>query len=206
MELKELLEKLGIAADKQDSATAAIKSYLDGAYVTKSRFNEVNEEKKTLQASLSDRDKQLETPKKSTGDTESLKKQIKDLQEKNRADAEAAEVKMKDLRMNTAIKLAIGNNAQDTDIVAGLIDKNKLILGEDGKVTGLDEQVKALQESKPFLFKTAGPQGYKPQGGTGAAEKNPFAKDTWNMTEQGKLYRSNPEEAKAMAAAAGVTI
>lgn len=206
MELKELLEKLGIAADKQDSATAAIKSYLDGAYVTKSRFNEVNEEKKTLQVSLSDRDKQLEILKKSTGDTESLKKQIKDLQEKNKADAEAAEVKMKDLRMNTAIKLAIGNNAQDTDIVAGLIDKNKLILGEDGKVTGLDEQVKALQTSKPFLFKAAGHQGYNPQGGTGAAAKNPFAKDTWNMTEQGNLYRSNPEEAKAMAAAAGVTI
>lgn len=206
MELKELFEKLGIASDKEESATAAIKAYLDGAYVTKSRFNEVNEEKNTLKSSLADRDKQLETLKKSTGDTDALKQQIKDLQDKNKADAEAAETKMKDLRMNTAIRLAIGNNAQDTDIVAGLIDKNKLILGEDGKVTGLDEQVKALQASKPFLFKTAVHQGYNPQGGTGSAGKNPFSKESWNMTEQGKLYRSNPEEAKAMAAAAGVTI
>lgn len=28
-----------------------------------------------------------------------------------------------------------------------------MILGDDGKITGLDEQVKALKESKPFLFK-----------------------------------------------------
>ena len=36
--------------------------------------------------------------------------------------------------------------------------------------------------------------------------KNPFAKETFNLTEQGKLYRENPEQARALAAAAGVTI
>ena len=33
------------------------------------------------------------------------------------------------------------------------VDRKKLILGDDGKVTGLDEQIKSLKESKPFLFK-----------------------------------------------------
>lgn len=49
--------------------------------------------------------------------------------------------------------MAISASAQDSDLVAGLMDRSKLILGEDGKVTGLDEQVKSLKESKPFLFK-----------------------------------------------------
>ena len=38
--------------------------------------------------------------------------------------------------------------------MAGLIDKTKLILSEDGKITGLDEQVKSLEENKAFLFKS----------------------------------------------------
>ena len=90
--------------------------------------------------------------------------------------------------------------------MAGLFDKTKLILSADGKVTGLDEQVKALQEGKAFLFKTAAAGGYDPAGGQGGAGVNPFAKDTFNLTEQGKLFKTNPAQAKAMAAAAGVTI
>ena len=50
--------------------------------------------------------------------------------------------------------MAVAASAQDSELVAGLLDRNKLILGDDGKITGLDEQVKALKESKPFLFKT----------------------------------------------------
>lgn len=58
-----------------------------------------------------------------------------------------------DLKVTNAIKMAISASAQDSDLVAGLMDRSKLILGEDGKVTGLDEQIKSLKESKPFLFK-----------------------------------------------------
>ena len=67
------------------------------------------------------------------------------------------------------IKMAISSTAQDSDLVAGLVDRNKLILGEDGKVAGLEEQVKALKESKPFLFKQEqqtgkGKKGFFPLG------------------------------------------
>lgn len=206
MTTEELLKKLGIADDKKTDAAAAVKEFLDGAYVPKSRFNEVNEEKNSLKTSLADRDKQLDGLKKSAGDNETLKQQIKDLQEKNKAAAAEYEAKMKDLRMNTAIQLAVSKDAQDTDIVAGRIDKSKLILGEDGKITGLDEQVKALKESKGFLFKQGSPGGgYQPKGG-GDPQRNPFAKDSFNLTEQGKMFRENPEQARAMASAAGVNI
>lgn len=40
-------------------------------------------------------------------------------------------------------------------------------------------------------------------GGNGGGDANPWAKETWNMTEQGRLYRANPERARAMARAHG---
>lgn len=207
MNQEELFAELGIAADKKEAAKKALTAFLDGAYVPKSRFNEVNEEKKTLTATVADRDKQLETLKKSTGDLDALKNQIKSLQDANKKAQEEADAKMKELRINDAIKLAIVDKAQDVDIVSGLFDKAKLILGDDGKITGLDEQLKELQKNKAFLFKQAGPNPkYDPKGGNGTPSTNPFAKDTFNLTEQGRLLRENPEQAKAFAQAAGVTI
>ena len=205
MTLEELLAKLGVAADKVEAAKKDFNAFLDGAYVPKSRFNEVNEEKNTLKTAVADRDKQLDALKKSSGDVEGLKSQIEKLQAENKQAQEAAEAKMKDLQFNNAIKLAIVEKAQDVDIVSGLFDRTKLILGEDGKVTGLDEQLSALEKAKPFLFKTVA-GGYTPKAGEVGTAKNPFAKETFNLTEQGKLLTTNPEQARALAAAAGVTI
>ncbi|KGE21117.1 phage scaffolding protein, partial [Paenibacillus wynnii] len=39
-------------------------------------------------------------------------------------------------------------------VVTGLIDKGKLVIGDDGKVVGLDDQLKVLQTSDAYLFKT----------------------------------------------------
>ena len=206
MTLDELLGKIGVSDDKKAEAEKAFKDFLDGAYVPKSRFNEVNEEKKTLQATVGERDKQLEDLKKNAGDNADLKEQIKNLQEANKKAAADYEQKIKDTKLDAAIKIAVGSSAQDVDIVAGLIDRSKLILGDDGKVTGLDEQVKELQTSKAFLFKTdTGKPPYQPNGG-GDPQKNPFAKETFNLTEQGKMFRENPEQARALAAAAGTNI
>lgn len=207
MTIHELIASMGIADDAKEEAAAAVRSFLDGAYVPKARFNEVNEEKKALQSALSDRDKQLDALKKGAGDNDDLKQQIKDLQAANKKAAEEYEASMKDMRLMTAIKIAVASDAQDVDIVSGLFDKTKLIVGDDGKITGLDEQLTALKQNKPFLFKpqTTPIGGYKPAGG-GNPTKNPFAKDSFNLTEQGKLFRENPEQARALAAAAGLTI
>lgn len=44
------------------------------------------------------------------------------------------------------------SKALDTDLVYGLLDKSKLVFGEDGKLTGIDDQIKDLQKNKAFLF------------------------------------------------------
>ena len=56
---------------------------LNGAFVPKSRFNEVNEELKTAKATITERDGQLDTLKKSGADAATLQVQITQLQADN---------------------------------------------------------------------------------------------------------------------------
>ena len=75
-----------------------------------------------------------------------------------------------------------------------------------GIESGLDDVLKPMKESSPHLFKTAGGTKYNPAGGGNPPTVNPFAKDTFNLTEQGRMLRQYPEQAREMAAAAGVKI
>lgn len=208
MTFKELLEKIGVAEDNIDNATKQFKEFLDGEYVPKSRFNEVNAEKKNLETAVADRDKQLKTLKDSEGDITTLKDKITKLQAENKANALKAEQDLKNLKISTAVQLAIGDTAQDAELVANLIDKSKIILGEDGKVTGLNEQLKELKTNKSFLFKPEGDPKFKydPNKGIGTLTNNPFSKEHYNLTQQAELYSKDPVKAKQLASEAGVEI
>lgn len=161
---KEDFTALGIDEKLAEKAAEASEKELSG-YVSKDRFDEVNESKKKLEASAKEHEAQMETLKAAAGDNEDLKKQISDLQTQNKEKESEYQEQIKDMKLTNAIKLAISGSAQDCDLVAGLIDKGKLILGDDGKVTGLEEQVKALRESKGFLFRET--KGTEPQRQTG---------------------------------------
>lgn len=43
-------------------------------------------------------------------------------------------------------------------------------------------------------------------GGNGAGGNNPWAADSWNMTEQGRIVRENPARAKQLAEVAGTSV
>jgi hypothetical protein len=63
----------------------------------------------------------------------------------------------------------------------------------------------ALKDTAPHFFAT--PHGINALGGTGGGgSKNPFTKDGWNMTEQGRIAKENPALAKTLAANAGYKI
>lgn len=208
MTFKEFLEKLGIAEDNIENATKQFKEFLDGEYVPKSRFNEINVEKKNLETAVADRDKQLKALKDSEGDVQALKDQITKLQADNKANALKAAEDLKALKLSTAVQLAIGDSAQDAELVANLIDKSKLILADDGKVTGLDEQLKDLKANKAFLFKPQGDAKFKydPNKGEGVPKVNPFSKEHFNLTQQAELIKTDVAQAKTLAAQAGVSI
>ena len=61
---------------------------------------------------------------------------------------------IKRLTLTNATKLALSGKVHDESIVSGLMDKSKLIVGDDGKIVGLDEQINSLKKkARLFLFK-----------------------------------------------------
>ena len=171
---QEQFEALGIEKSLAKKAAEESKKELEN-YVTKETFDATEQKRKQLETSGQERETQLEELKASAGDNAALKQQIADLQAQNKQKDLDNQKEMNDLKMTYAIRTAVSASAQDSDLVAGLVDRNKLILGDDGKITGLDEQVKALKESKPFLFKAednGGKKGFfrlspKDAGGSG---------------------------------------
>ncbi len=148
---KEQFEAIGISKEMAEKAAEQSAEELK-EYVPKHRFDEVNTENKNLKAAAKENEQALEELKENAGDSEGLKKQIQKMQDDAKEMEEKHKEEIRDMQINNAIKLSLTGKAQDAEIVAGLIDKTKLILGDDGKITGLDEQVKALKENKSFLF------------------------------------------------------
>ncbi|MFR2756594.1 MAG: phage scaffolding protein [Eisenbergiella massiliensis] len=173
---RKFLEDLGLEKDAIDKIMAENGSDVNAA---KADYEATKQQLESANAQIQERDKQLESLKKSSGDNEALQKQITDLQAENKAAKEKYEADMKELKLTTAIKLAIGDSAHDADLVAGLFDRGKLVLNEDGTITGLEEQVKTIKKEKAFLFKEEKPgtviKGGKPAEGAGSppADKKP---------------------------------
>lgn len=209
MNIEEFITSLNLESDNKKKAIEGLKNFLKDNYVEKTKFDEAAAAKSNLETQIKERDKQLETLKKTAGDKEKLEATIKQLQEDNKSAKTKYETDLKNLRIDSAVKLKLSGTAQDVDIVAGLIDKTKLIVSDDGTVAGLDEQINPLKQSKPFLFKDVKLQknkNYEPAGGNGGNTVNPFKKETFNMTEQGRLFKENPALAKSLAQEAGINI
>jgi hypothetical protein len=81
------------------------------------------------------------------------------------------------------------------------------VVANEGVQT-LDEWLVALKGEAPHLFEENSGGGAAGNGSGGAGlnasgRKNPFAKETWNLTEQGRITRENPKLAQSLRAAAG---
>lgn len=152
---KEEFVKLGVDEELATKLESASQDELKG-YIPKSRFDEVNNEKKKLEADVKDRDGQLETLKNSTGDLEAMKKQIADLQKANKDADDAHQAEIKQIKIDNALETALtGAKAKNNLAVKALLkDLDKAELGDDGTIKGLAEQIEALQKSDSYLFDT----------------------------------------------------
>lgn len=164
---QEQFEILGIEKEIARKAAEESKKELKG-FIAKTEYDTVKQQCAQMETSVNTYKSQLDALKAAAGDNETLKQQIADLQAQNQQKDEEHKKELDELKMTNAIKMAIASNAQDSDIVAGLVDRTKLLLSDEGKVTGLEEQLKALRESKPFLFKQEqkhdGKKGFFPLG------------------------------------------
>lgn len=153
MDLKDLLGEELYSQVMTKTGDRKLAVVNDGNWFPKEKFDEVNTAKKQAESDLKERDNQLSDLKKSAGDNKALQDQITQLQTDNKAASEKYEAEVKALRINTALKLALASDAHDPDMVAGLLDKEKIELDESGSVkSGLEDQIKSLRESKAFLF------------------------------------------------------
>ncbi|CQR51473.1 phage scaffolding protein [Paenibacillus riograndensis] len=169
--LKELLKKAGVEESKVDGLIGDVNKELPKHFVPKSQYNELTDTKKKLEKDITDRDTQLEALSKDAGASETLKAEIARLQGENKTTKEKYEADLKDMTLNNAITAALNGKVHNEKVVTGLIDKNKLVIGDDGKVVGLDEQLTTLKTSDAYLFKPdepgagGGPGGFRVGGG-----------------------------------------
>lgn len=149
---KEEFIALGISPELAAKAAEASTKELEG-YVSKDQLDTANAENKTLKQSVADRDKQLEELKKSSGDNAELKKQIETLQQQNADREKAHQAELAQLQLDHAIDAALtAAGAKNGKAVKALLDVSRVKLGEDGKLSGWDEQIKAVQKSDSYLF------------------------------------------------------
>jgi len=147
------------------------------------RFKQLNDDAKvgrTASKKLED----LETAKLEEN------KQYKELAEKQKAKFEAAEKRIQ--IMNIAQTLG----AKDLEVITKLVDQDKITVAEDGTITGVEEQVKSLLESKPYLKGEASGNDTTVGSGTSPGENDTSGKKkfTHSQIQEPKFYQEHEAE------------
>lgn len=170
---KESLMAMGLT---EEQATKVMEG-LNGSFVTKTRFNEVNEELKTAKATITERDGQLNALKTSGADVAALQAQITQLQADNAAKDQEHAAEIKKIKIENAVEKALTdakaiNPATVKPLLAAFLEKADL--DDDGTIRGLADEIGKLAkaEGTSFLFKaddtttTSTISGASPAGGS----------------------------------------
>ena len=151
----EKLIKAGYTEEEAKKIEKIFNEHLDGNYVTKDRFNTVNEDNKNLKNQLKDRDAQLDKLGKAGNDVETLKQTIEALKQENKTTKEKYESDLKQAKIKSAVKSKISNEVHDPDLVLSLFDLNKIELDDNDNIkTGFEDQYINLKKEKSYLIKT----------------------------------------------------
>lgn len=146
---REFLRELGLSEEQIEKVMSEHgKTVTD----TTAKLAAAEESKKALEAQLVERDKDIKDLKKGAEDNAELAQKYADLETKYKGAKAEYEQQIKDTNLNHAVDMALTGKVHDAGIVRGLLDRTKLTLDEQGQLGGLDEQLKGLSESKPFLF------------------------------------------------------
>lgn len=148
---REDLKELGLNDDQISSVMA---NYGKSINEYKEQVANLTSERDALKGQITDRDGQLETLKKSAGkDNDDLKQQIKDLQDANKANKEKYQQQIASQAKSFKIEGALRDaKARNVKTVLALIDTDKVSVGDDGKLVGLNDQIEAAKRSDGYLF------------------------------------------------------
>lgn len=152
--------------------------------VPRARLNEVIEQKKKLETDVADRDAQLEGLK--GVNAEELQAKITELQTANTTAKTEYEAKLHEQAFSFAMKEALtGAKARNHKALESLLNKDTIKL-EDGSLTGLEEQLKALKESDAYLFEADVDPATPPKFSVGNHSTNNDSGDAFTKALFGK--------------------
>ena len=119
----------------------------------KEQINNLTGERDGLQKQIDDRDKQLNTLKKSAKDNEELQSQIKQLQDENKTAKQNYQDQLAKQNKSFKIEGALRDaKAKNIKTVLPLIDTEKVSVNDDGTLNGLSEQLDIIKQEIGFMF------------------------------------------------------
>lgn len=141
-----------------------------------------------------------------------LTKQLQSVMRDNQVKTELAKLNPLDDARDAIELLAtryIKTSVENGQVVVKVLDENGHPRIKDANTDfSVADLLTEIKDKKPGLFKADDKRGIgiTPSSGVsgGKGQSNPWAKDTWNMTQQMLLTKSNPNLAKQMKAQAGV--
>lgn len=168
----------------------------------KEQLETTTTERDSLKEQLEERDKQLDNLSKQVKDNEELTAEINRLKEENQKTAQELQSKLEKQAFEFNLEKALTNaKVRNPKAVKALLDTDVIKLDGD-KLLGLEEQLKSIKESDPYLFEDDKQQTPKPQFTTGqhqtggAIDFESFKKMSYK--ERLELKRSNPEKYKQL--------
>ncbi len=200
MNFEELLKAQGLTDEQIKAVMGAMKKekiYTTTEEKADERISKLKSQKEDLEGQLNTANSTIKELKKNNADNEELQKTIKQHEDTIKTQKAEYENKVRNLTLDSAINSAlIKAKAKHSDLLSSKIDRDKLVINEDGTVTGLDEQIKSFKDTYKDLFEaTLG-------GGTPLNPDTPPVKTTitkeeflkMDFYEQNKFANENPEQ------------
>lgn len=189
---KEQLQALSLT---EEQINAIIEDYGKN-YVSKAQFNEKNDAYKQAKLEIENLTNDISTLSEANKANEALQSQIKELQDAaTKREADYNE-NIKNMKIDTAITKALSKSgAMNETILTGLLDRTKIAIGEDNTITGIQEQIMALKESDPYLFKQDSIKGVVPGDATPKTNDG-ITKEQFNKMsylDRVRLQETNPD-------------
>lgn len=189
---KEQLQALNLT---EEQINAIIEDYGKN-YVSKTQFNEKNDAYKQAKQEIENLTTDINNLSEANKANEALQSQIKELQDAATQREADYNESIKTLKIDTAITKALSKSgAMNETILTGLLDRTKIAIGEDNTITGIQEQINALKESDPYLFKQDSIKGVVPGDATPKTHDG-ITKEQFNKMsylDRVQLQETNPD-------------
>ena len=163
-------------------------------YVSKTQFNEKNDAYKQAKQEIENLTTDINNLSKANETNEALQSQIKELQAAAKKRDDDYSQQLLNMKIDSAItKEVLQAGAMNESILTGLLDRSKIAFDND-QITGIQEQIKSLKKTDPYLFKQDSIKGVTP--GESKDKTEGITKEQFNKMsylDRVKLQESDPD-------------